>query len=85
MQGNPISQKKKSVIQKSSHYPRHKGEEVVLLVADGVFRELLLALLRVAEPDGASLQLLPPPTHSDKAIAAAVGGGVDTTHNFNPQ
>lgn len=36
-------------------YPRHEGQDVVLLVFDAVPGVLLLTFLRVTQPDGSSL------------------------------
>lgn len=52
-------------------HPRHEGENVVLLVLDGVFGELLLAFLRAAEPHRPGLQLLLPPTYVGQTVTAA--------------
>lgn len=60
-------------------HPRHKGEDVVLLVLDGVFRVLLLTFLRAAEPDGPGLQLLLPSTYVGQAVTAAER----ETHRFD--
>lgn len=54
-------------------HPRHEGEDVVLLVLDGVLGKLLFTFLGAAEPDGPSLQLLLPAKHVDQAVAAAGG------------
>lgn len=60
-------------------HPRHKGEDVVLLVLDDVFGELLLAFLRAAEPHRPRLQLLLPSTHVGQAVAAAEGEKIHTS------
>lgn len=54
-------------------HPRHEREDVVLLILDDVFGELLLAFLRAAEPHRPRLQLLLPSTHVGQAVAAAEG------------
>lgn len=64
-------------------HPRHKCEDVVLLVLDDVFGELLLTFLRAAEPHRPRLQLLLPSTHVGQAVAAAEGGrGGKEIHTF---
>lgn len=55
-------------------HPRHKGEDVVLLVFDGVFGVLLFTFLRAAKPHRPGLQLLPPPTYVGQAVTAAERG-----------
>lgn len=60
-------------------HPRHKGEDVVLLVLDDVFGKLLLAFLRAAEPHCPRLQLLLPSTHASQAVAAAEGEKMHTS------
>lgn len=52
-------------------HPGHEGEDVVLLVLDGVFRVLLFTFLGAAEPNRPGLQLLLPPTYVSQAVAAA--------------
>lgn len=61
-------------------HPRHEGEDVVLLVLDGVFGELLFAFLRAAEPHRPGLQLLLPPTDVGQTVTAAEGA----THPHDP-
>lgn len=60
-------------------HPRHECEDVVLLVLDDVFGELLLAFLRAAEPHRPRLQLLLPSTHVGQAVAAAEGEEIHTS------
>lgn len=55
-------------------HPRHKGEDVVLLVFDGVFGVLLFTFLRAAKPHRPGLQLLLPPTYVSQAVTAAEKG-----------
>lgn len=61
-------------LKKGATHPRHEGEDVILLVFDDVLGVLLFAFLRAAEPHGAGLQLLPPPTQTKQTVAAAVEG-----------
>lgn len=52
-------------------HPRHKGDDVVFLVFDGIFGVLLFTLLRAAEPNCPCLQLLLPPTYMSQTVTAA--------------
>lgn len=56
-------------------HPGHEGEDVVLLVLDGVARVLLLTFLRAAEPHGARLELLLPAADVRQPLAAAADSG----------
>lgn len=55
-------------------HPRHKSEDVVLLVFNGVPGVLLFTFLGAAQPHRPGLQLLLPPTRMGQAIAAAERG-----------
>lgn len=52
-------------------HPRHKGEDVVLLVFNGVFGVFLLTFLWAAEPNRPGLHLLLPPTYMGQTVTAA--------------
>lgn len=52
-------------------HPRHKGEDVVLLILDGVFRVLLLTFLWAAKPNSPGLQFLLPPTYMGQTVTTA--------------
>lgn len=52
-------------------HPRHKGEDVVLLVFDGIFGVLLLTFLWAAKPNCPGLQFLLPPTYMGQTVTAA--------------
>lgn len=66
-------------VEEGATHPRHECEDVVLLVLDNVLGELLLALLRAAEPHRPRLQLLLPSTHAGEAVAAAESATIHTS------